>query len=362
MPEGDTIHKAAAKLRPALEGAVLVRFEAARLAGAMPRPGTTITAVEARGKYLLIHFADGHVLQTHMKMTGRWDLYRTDERWRKPAHLARAVVAVDGWTAVCFSAPVVRLIRVKSDDRLDDRSVDSSLGGGDGTLADEVEDAGPIPDGDHPASSWGWIDATAADAAVRAGAAAPATDATDPAGAADVDVDVVGDVPAAAPRPTVGDGLAGHRDQRFASLDHLGPDLCRTDVDLDLAVRRMDTVASPDDGIADVLLDQRVASGIGNVYKSEVLWACRLHPLTPLVEVDADLRRLLLATAAKQLQANLTTRRRTTVAGPPGALAVYGRSRRPCRRCGTPIRWQRTGRDHRSTYWCPRCQPAAERP
>jgi len=123
-------------------------------------------------------------------------------------------------------------------------------------------------------------------------------------------------------------------------------------------VRRMTTIASPDDDIADVLLDQRVAAGIGNVYKSEVLWACRLHPLTPLADVDADLRRRLLETAATQLQANLTTRRRTTVAGPPGSLAVYHRARRPCRRCGTPIRWQRTGRDHRSTYWCPRCQPA----
>ena len=363
MPEGDTIHKAAAKLRPALEGATLVRFEAARLAGAMPRPGTTITAVEARGKYLLIHFADGHVLQTHMKMTGRWDLYRTDERWRKPAHLARAVVEVDGWTAVCFSAPVVRLIRVKPDDRLD--------GSADGGTADPPgvagAAAGSMPDGHTPASSWGWIDATASDAAALAGTA-PADDATDATDLADGDFDVDaqvdvdgGDAVAAAPRPAAGDGLAGHRDQRFASLDHLGPDLCVAGVDLELAMRRMDTVASPDDGIADVLLDQRVAAGIGNVFKSEVLWACRLHPLTPLADVDTDLRRLLLATAAKQLQANLTTRRRTTVAGPPGALAVYGRARRPCRRCGTPIRWQRTGRDHRSTYWCPRCQPAPER-
>lgn len=364
MPEGDTIHKAAAKLRPALEGATLVRFEAARLSGAMPRPGTTITTVEARGKYLLIRFADGHVLQTHMKMTGRWDLYRTGERWWKPAHLARAVVEVDGWVAVCFSAPVVRIIRVRPDDRLDDLLAGADGDDGDDELAAPAEGAGdPAPvegaGGRSSASGWGWIDATAPDAAAIA--------------AADVDVD--GDerqvgapnprsvAPAPAPTRSVsGDGLAAHRDQRFASLDHLGPDLCVAGVDIDLAVRRMATIASPDDDIADVLLDQRVAAGVGNVFKSEVLWACRLHPLTPLGQVDDDLRRRLIETAAAQLQANLTTRRRTTVAGPPGSVAVYGRARRPCRRCGTPIRWRRTGRDHRSTYWCPRCQPAPDPP
>jgi formamidopyrimidine-DNA glycosylase len=328
MPEGDTIHKAAAKLRPALEGATLVRFEAARLAGTMPRPGTTITAVEAQGKYLLVRFADGYMLQTHMKMTGRWDLYRTGERWWKPAHLARAVIEVDGWVAVCFSAPVVRIIRVKPDDAPAD-GLD---------LAPDAKDgvgAASSPEG-PAASAWGWIDATAPDAASLAATV---------------------DEPAPEAEP-VADGLTLHRDQRFASLDHLGPDLCRADADLDLAVARMATVASPDDDIADVLLDQRVAAGIGNVYTSEVLWACRLHPLTPLADVGTDLRRQLLETAASQLRANLTTRRRTTVAGPPGSLAVYHRSRRPCRRCGTAIRWQRTGRDHRSTYWCPRCQPA----
>ena len=348
MPEGDTIHKAAAKLRPALEGATLVRFEAARASGPMPRPGTTITAVEAQGKYLLVRFADGHVLQTHMKMTGRWDLYRTGARWWKPAHLARAVIEVEGWTAVCFSAPVVRVIRVKPDDRLlepPDPTARRRAGDGGADGLSTTDEA-------RPASTWEWIDATArvdaTDAVERAEPAGPV-----------VVAGVPGDGPARSERePRPGDGLGNHRDQRYASLDHLGPDLCVAGVDLDLAVRRMDTIASPDDDIADVLLDQRVAAGVGNVFKSEVLWACRLHPLTPLGRVDEAMRRTLLETAATQLQANLTTRRRTTVAGPPGSLAVYNRARRACRRCGTPHRRTRTGRDNRSTYWCPRCQPA----
>ncbi|MEZ5227618.1 MAG: hypothetical protein R2710_13365 [Acidimicrobiales bacterium] len=64
MPEGDTIWRAAARLRPALLDRRAVRFEAARLIGGV-EPGTTVDLVEARGKYLLIGFDDGQVLETH---------------------------------------------------------------------------------------------------------------------------------------------------------------------------------------------------------------------------------------------------------------------------------------------------------
>jgi endonuclease-8 len=270
MPEGDTIHNAAARLRPALVGRTLVRFDAARHAGSRPQPGVEITAVDAVGKHLLVTFADGHVLRTHLRMSGRWDLYAPGQRWRKPPYLARAVIEVPGAVAVCFSAPVVEITR------------------------------GPKERG--------------ADGTGRAAGTAPA-------------------------------------------VAHLGPDLCLVDPDLDAALARMRAQVDPATGIDDVLLDQRVAAGIGNVYKSEVLWAERVHPRTPLGALDDDARRALLATAAKLLRANLKPGRRTTVSGPPGSVAVYGRSRRPCRRCGTPIRWARTGAMPRSTYWCPRCQP-----
>src|SRR3954447_18709940 len=116
MPEGDTIHRAAARLRPALEGKALVRFEAPRAVGRPPRPGTVIDAVDAIGKHLLVRFSDGTTLRTHLRMTGSWHLYRTGERWQRGQHLARAVIEVDGWVAVCFSAPVVELER--NDDRI----------------------------------------------------------------------------------------------------------------------------------------------------------------------------------------------------------------------------------------------------
>jgi endonuclease-8 len=145
-------------------------------------------------------------------------------------------------------------------------------------------------------------------------------------------------------------------------VDHLGPDLCRPDADLADGLARMGAIPEPSTSIAEVLLDQRVAAGVGNVYKSEVLFACRLDPFTPLDRVAAPIRERLLATAARMLRANLGpstgTAARTTV---PGGLAVYGRSRRPCRVCGTPIQMRRHGAQPRSTYWCPSCQAPAAR-
>jgi endonuclease VIII len=134
---------------------------------------------------------------------------------------------------------------------------------------------------------------------------------------------------------------------------HLGPDLCRVDADLDEAVRRLGTVP-PATELGDALLDQRVAAGIGNVYKSEACFAVGVDPGSPFGEVPADLRRRAWATAARQLQANLGQAERRTH---PAGLAVYGRRGQPCHRCGTPIRMTRHGERARSTYWCPSCQP-----
>jgi endonuclease-8 len=146
-------------------------------------------------------------------------------------------------------------------------------------------------------------------------------------------------------------------DGRAHPLDHLGPDLCRDDVDLDAAVHRLSTHTEPETEVKVALLDQRVASGIGNVYASEVLFACGVDPFRPVADLDADTRRRLMTTASRQLRANLGDGPRTTVPrSGPGALAVYGRRGQPCRRCGTPIRMARQGEQARSTYWCPTCQ------
>lgn len=112
MPEGDTLHRLAARLGPALEGRVVSRL-------ALPRSsvdgsvvhGARVTRVEALGKNLLIRFESGHALHTHLRMNGSWHLYAPGSPWRVPRSLVVVVLEVEGAVAVCAHAPVVRLLR-----------------------------------------------------------------------------------------------------------------------------------------------------------------------------------------------------------------------------------------------------------
>ena len=134
------------------------------------------------------------------------------------------------------------------------------------------------------------------------------------------------------------------------AVDHLGPDLVRDDrysedEALDEALRRMDGRPGT---IGDALLDQRVAAGIGNIWRNEACFACGVDPNTPLERVPAATRRRLLEVAAAKLRASTGGHR------PP--MAVYGRAGDACRRCGTIVTWARAGEQQRSVYWCPACQ------
>ena len=138
----------------------------------------------------------------------------------------------------------------------------------------------------------------------------------------------------------------------------------RPDFDADEAIRRLRVPERAGIEIAAALLDQRALAGIGNVYKSEVLWIERVSPFAPVADVDDETLARLVATARRLLVANAAPTRgpeRVTTAGDrgaPGPLYVYGRTGRPCRRCRTPIASRRQGSDPpRTTYWCPACQP-----
>ena len=134
----------------------------------------------------------------------------------------------------------------------------------------------------------------------------------------------------------------------------LGPDLLGPDWDADEAIRRL--TADKERPIGEALLDQRNLAGIGNVYKSEVLFLCGVSPWTPAGDVP-DLA-AVVELARSQLDANKDrVRRNTTGSTRPGEESwVYGRRGRACRRCGTAVRSQ--GQQDRVTYWCPRCQPS----
>jgi endonuclease-8 len=140
-----------------------------------------------------------------------------------------------------------------------------------------------------------------------------------------------------------------------AALQRLGPDLLAPDFDEAEALARLRAAGDLD--IADALLDQSIAAGIGNVYKCEILFLERVNPFARVAILDEETLRRLLRTARRQLRRNVgASERRTTPGARRSALWVYDRAGRPCARCGTPIRRALQGPHARSTYWCPACQ------
>jgi endonuclease VIII len=136
-----------------------------------------------------------------------------------------------------------------------------------------------------------------------------------------------------------------------ARLARVGPDILAQPPDLDAMLARFRR-GDPSREIGDALLDQRLVSGIGNMWKAECLWDVRLSPWRPLGEVADD-----------ELRATLESAHRLMTAGLGGARPlrrVYRRAGRACPRCGTPIRSHPQGDDARTAYWCPTCQPGPD--
>ncbi|HTV02522.1 MAG TPA: DNA-formamidopyrimidine glycosylase family protein, partial [Luteitalea sp.] len=152
------------------------------------------------------------------------------------------------------------------------------------------------------------------------------------------------------------------------SIARLGPDLLSPEFDAAEAERRLATNGRPT--VAEALLDQTALAGIGNVFKSELLFLARLWPFTPPADVTAaqwsklvrDARVLLRANVLDPNETGVLTyrghRRTTGRSNPAERVYVYGRQGRPCRRCGSAIALRHHGEHNRSTYWCPKCQAA----
>jgi endonuclease-8 len=140
------------------------------------------------------------------------------------------------------------------------------------------------------------------------------------------------------------------------ALRRLGPDLLSAEFDSAAARERLRCRSAREIGVA--LLDQTAFAGIGNVYKSETLFLCGVNPFDRVGALpDATLDRLI-ETARREMRRNLGPGMRRTRWGlSPGRYWVYGRSGRPCLRCGAALRRGVQGEQARSTYWCPGCQP-----
>jgi len=262
MPEGDSIRRIAAAMRPHLLARALRRVRA----GGTEHPalaGQTVVAIDPIGKHLLITTDRGTVIRSHLGMNGRWWRHPRDA---PPRHAASASLLLETDTDVLTC-----------------------------TRAAEVE-------------------------------------------------------------------IRDRRDPRFgAAIARLGPDVLADTFDTAEAIARARRLPA-DTPVASVLLDQKVACGIGNIYKCEALFMEAIDPGRPLARIgDAGLAALFLRARAL-MQQNLAPGRRRTrdVRGayPDQAVRywVYRRSGQPCHRCGTRVASRIDGGEQRRTYWCPTCQ------
>lgn len=244
MPEGDTLHRAARQLQALVGQEVGVetphpRAAAKRIAERLD--GLVLESVEAVGKNLYLRFQGGHVLRSHLRMTGRW---RVEPRGTVRAGRPWLILRGAEYEAVLWNGPILEL-----------------------------------------------------------------------------------DKPVAA-----------------AALDILAPE-----PDYEAMAERLR--AGPARQIGDALLDQRIVAGIGNIWRSEALWAERVSPWSPVSDTDP----LPILESAHRLMS-------ASVEGARPVRNVYRRAGRPCRRCGTPIRSHAQGDAARIAYWCPVCQRGGREP
>jgi endonuclease-8 len=154
--------------------------------------------------------------------------------------------------------------------------------------------------------------------------------------------------------------LAAHGERVHPSLTQLGPDVLVEPLDL-TEVRRRASRRPADGPVGELLLDQQVVAGIGNIYRCEALFLCRINPFTPRAALGDDELDVLVTAAATLMRGNL---------GPGQGFArefghgperpwVYRRTGRPCHRCRRLIRSAGLGEGARRVYWCEACQPAS---
>jgi DNA-formamidopyrimidine glycosylase len=152
--------------------------------------------------------------------------------------------------------------------------------------------------------------------------------------------------------------------ERKAVLARLGPEPLRPNADSDLAWQRIARTKTP---IGQLLMNQEVLAGVGNVYRAEILYRAGLSPFRPGREVEPAVWDALWADLVMLMRAGVRTGRIVTTeradrdrrSGTPtreDSHYVYRRDGLPCRRCGTEVRTQVMAA--RNLFWCPVCQPA----
>jgi endonuclease-8 len=158
---------------------------------------------------------------------------------------------------------------------------------------------------------------------------------------------------------------------RSSQVTKLGPDILSEGFSVEGGVVRMAAYErdNPDAEIAVVLLNQLVLAGLGNVYKSEVLFAAGVNPFRAMRTITAREMQTIVDVAHRYMKANVVdgkgdgivtysgNRRTTHAMDREERLWVYGRQGQECRRCGATVMMRKQGVQAQSTYWCPACQP-----
>ncbi len=141
-----------------------------------------------------------------------------------------------------------------------------------------------------------------------------------------------------------------------AAVSHLGPDILLPTFDVASAIQRV-RQSPADRAIGEVLLDQTVVAGIGNIYRCESLHLERISPWAPQGSLPTRALESLLRRAEVLMKQNLQPAQtsRNLDAG-HDLTSVYRRAGRPCRTCGTTIDSRPQGPQARTAYWCPACQ------
>jgi endonuclease-8 len=166
--------------------------------------------------------------------------------------------------------------------------------------------------------------------------------------------------------------LAAADEAEHRSLGRLGPDVLDPgSLDWTVVLSRARERTSRSLTIGELLLDQQVVAGIGNIYRCESLFLCGINPARPTADVTDPELQDVIAIASRLMMANAgvaagSASAASRVESPvsrnfdagPERTWVYGRAGRPCRRCGTLLRAARLGLQARTAYWCPTCQPA----
>jgi len=163
--------------------------------------------------------------------------------------------------------------------------------------------------------------------------------------------------------------LAARAELVHPALARLGPDVLADDMDLE-GVRRRARGRPGDLALGELLLDQTIVAGIGNIWRCEALFAEGHNPWKRQALLDDGQLDALVGRASRLMRTSAgivsAPRPGSPDAAPPGrpySRWVYKRQGQPCRRCGTIVVARRQGEQARTAYWCPTCQPAvAESP